>query len=404
MTKTRRPVPDDGLAEDAFAVVRPRYGDGSLADLLPSVSAVLGVPGAADVLGLRARLDGVNRVAVLLVDGLGAYQMPLVRGLAPVLADLAGPAPAGPFGMSAGSVLTSGFPSTTPVSLVTLGAGVPPGAHGVLGFTVRRPDGRILNHIHWGDDPDPRTWQPVPTRWALAAAAGVAVTIVTRPEFAGTGLTMAASGGGVLRGATEPDTIAAEMLRALADGTGPALVYGYYRELDRHGHGAGVGSPGWCDAARDVDGLLDRLVTGLPAGGALLVTADHGQLNVPYADRFDLGTHPALSEGVTAVAGEPRVRYLYPAPGALEDVAAAYRSVLGAGAEVLTREQAIDDGWFGPVPDGHRDRIGELVVLCRGRAVLLASGWEPPSVASLIAFHGSAGAAEMTVPLLVVRR
>ena len=83
MTLPSLVVPDDHLGADAFRVTRPAYGAGSLADLLPSLSAVLGVPGADDVLGLRAHLDGVERVALLLVDGLGAYQLPVLAGTRP---------------------------------------------------------------------------------------------------------------------------------------------------------------------------------------------------------------------------------------------------------------------------------------------------------------------------------
>lgn len=388
------PVPADHLPADAFRPTRPRYGDGSLSDLLPSVSALLGVPGTDDVLGLRDRLGGVQRVAVLLVDGLGAYQMPVIVPHAPVLADLA------IANGARAATLTSGFPSTTPVSLATLGTGALPGAHGILGFTVRRPDGRILNHIRWSDDPDPRQWQPVRTRLETAAAAGVAVTSVTRPEFEGSGLTESAMRGGAFSGAVDSTAVADQMLRALSAGAGPALVYGYHPDLDQRGHDAGIDSDAWRDAARGVDRLLDRLVTGLPAGAALLVTADHGQVNVPYDRRFDIGADPALSSGIVAVSGEPRVRYLYTADGALDDVLAAYRSVLGDAAWVITRDEAIDGGWYGPVPPAHAGRIGDVVVICLGRTIVLATGWEPAAVAALIAFHGSVTAAEMTVPLL----
>ncbi|BCY06606.1 alkaline phosphatase family protein [Actinoplanes sp. L3-i22] len=394
---TSAPFPEDGLHPDALRVIRPAYGTGSLADLLPSVSAVLGVPGAADVLGLTARLDGVDRVAVLLVDGLGAYQLPLAAPHAPVLADLA----AG--GRGHAGTLTSGFPSTTPVSLVTLGAGVPPGAHGVLGFTVRRPDGRPLTHILWGDDPDPREWQPVPTRLELAAAAGVRVTVVSKPQFEGSGLSLAANRGGAYRGAADGMAVADGILAALREADGPALVYGYHPDLDHFGHEDGVGSETWREAARGVDKLLDRLVHGLPPRSALLVVADHGQLNVPLEGRRDMAEIPALREGVVAVAGEPRVRYLYAADGALDDVLATWRGIFGDDAWVTTRDEAIDDGWFGPVPAGHADRIGDVVVFCRGRAIAAASGWEPPKAGQLVAYHGSATAVEMTVPLLIAR-
>lgn len=386
-------------AGDPFALVRPGYGRNSLADLLPSVSAVLGVPAAADVLRLAGPLDGVRRVAVLLIDGLGAYQIPVAASQAPVLTDLA----SGRLGHA--TTLTSGFPSTTPVSLVTLGAGVPPGAHGVVGFTVRMPGTRqVVNHIRWTDDPDPAAWQPVPTRLALAAAAGVAVTVVMRPEFAGSGLTDAANRGATFRGAADTDELAAGMLAALRGSPGPTLVYGYHPDLDKAGHEHGVDSPEWRTAAADVGRLLGRLLDGLPPDAALLVTADHGQLDVPAGDRVDLDADPRLAAGVVLAAGEPRVRYLHVRDGATADVLAAWREVLGDAAWVGERDEVIADGWFGPVPPAHRDRIGDVVVICRGRHVVLATAREPAAVAAMVAFHGAATATEMTVPLLVARR
>jgi predicted AlkP superfamily pyrophosphatase or phosphodiesterase len=304
--------------------------------------------------------------------------------------------------LAAGSrTLTAGFPSTTPVSLVTVGTGALPGAHGVLGFTVRRPDGRVLNHIQWGDDPDPRLWQPMPTAFETAVAAGVPVTVVNKPEYAGTGLSVSANRGAAYVGASSASELAAGMVAALS--AGPGIVYGYHPDLDKAGHEDGIDSPAWQSAATGVDVLLDRLVHGLPPRSALVVVADHGQLNVPLESRFDMADLSDLSGGVAGVAGEPRVRYLYPAPGARDDVIAAWREVLGDRAWVLAREEAIEQGWFGPVPPAHRDRIGEIVVICLDRVVALATGWEPPVVGKLIAYHGSVTAAEMTIPLLIAR-
>ncbi|WBB67253.1 nucleotide pyrophosphatase/phosphodiesterase family protein [Micromonospora sp. WMMD812] len=378
-----------------LAIVAPRYGDGSLADVLPSALAVLGVPGATDRLGLTARLAGVRRVAVLLVDGLGWYQIPTAAPYAPTLAGLAA---------SVGRPLTSGFPSTTPTSLVTLGTGAAPGAHGVLGFTVRVPDtDRVLSHIEWAADPDPQRWQPVPTQLERARAAGVAVTVVSRPEFGGSGLTVAANRGGDYRGAAGVDALAATMLAALTAGTGPTLVSGYHPDLDRHGHLTGVDSPPWRVAAGEVDTLLARLVDGLPSDAALLVTADHGQLDVPAGHRFDLDTDPRLRAGIRVVAGEPRVRYLHVAPGAVDDVVAAWSAVLGDTARVRTRDEAVASGWFGPVPEEHLARIGDVVVTCNDTYAVLATRSESPLASRLVAYHGSDTAAEMTIPLLVVR-
>jgi hypothetical protein len=378
-----------------MTLVPPRYGEPSLADVLPSAVSVL-VAGA-DPLGLAPALDGVRRIAVLLVDGLGYQLLPGVAELGPVTADVL----AGRLGTL--TALSTGFPSTTPTSLVSLGTGVASGAHGVLGFTVNVPGtSRILRHIDWRGDPDPATWQPVPTQFARARAAGVAVTVVSRPEFAGSGLTVAAYRGSEYRGAPDVDTLATEMLAALR-ASAPALVYGYHPALDTAGHLSGVGSAQWSAAAIEVDRLLGLLVDGLPGDAALLVTADHGQLNVPVEHHFDIGTDARLAAGVRLVAGEPRVRYLHTEAGATADVLAAYREVLGDAALVLERDEAVAAGWYGPVPTSHLGRIGDAVVICRDTYAVLATGYEPPIVARLIGHHGSSTEVETTIPLIVVR-
>jgi hypothetical protein len=368
------------------SLVRPAYGAASLIDVLPSALAVLTGSGP-DPLRLTDRLAGVRRIAVLLVDGLGYHQVPAsgirVRG------DL--------------TKLTSAFPSTTPVSVVGFGTGVPPGAHGVLGFTTRIPGtDRKLNHVHWSDDPDPRIWQPVPTMFERAAAAGVAVTVVSRAEFAGSGLTVAAYRGATYRGVRGVDALARRMRRSLRAGTGPALVYGYHPDLDRAGHEYGVASPPWRDRAADVARLVNALADGLPADSALLVTADHGQLDVPAHARFDLDGDLGLRDGVALTAGEARVRYLHVVPGAAADVAATWRAVLGDAARVMTRDEVVGEGWYGAVRPEHLGRIGDLVVVCRGEYAVVASAAEP-NEARLVAFHGSWTPVEMDVPLLVVR-
>jgi hypothetical protein len=378
-------------------MMRPRYGAGSLADLLPSALAVLGVPDAPDPLGLRAALPGVRRIATLLIDGLGYHLLPKAAPVAPTIADVL----AGRLGSL--TMLTSGFPSTTPTSLVSLGTGVAPGTHGVLGFTVNVPGtGRVLNHVDWTDDPDPRSWQPVPTQFTRAAAAGVRVAVASRPQFAGSGLTVSAYRGAPYRGATDVDELAVALLAGVRGA--PALSYGYHPTLDNAGHVFGVDSAQWLAAAAEMDTLLARVVDGLPADAALLVTADHGQLDVPPGHRFDMDADPRLAAGVTVVAGEPRVRYLHTAAGAAGDVIAAWRAVLGEAAWVTGRDEAVAAGWFGPVPEDHLARIGDVVVACRDRYAVLATRHEAAGVARLIGYHGSFTEMEIAIPLIVIRR
>jgi hypothetical protein len=358
-----------------------RAAEPHLAAVLPSVLSAL------DSGTLR-------QAAVVLIDGLGFHLLPAAARSSPELAHLLAAR------HTSVRQLSAPFPTTTPTSLVTLGTGRLPGEHGVLGFTVRVPGtDRVLTHITWRDDP-PQQWQPAPRLLEVAAQRGVSTAVVADPAFAGSGLTRAAYGGARYRG-TKPGRASADAIATeLADGT--ALVYGYHAALDTAAHRFGVDSRQWRAEAGRVGNLLARIAERLPAGAALIVTADHGCLDVAPDDRFDIDTDPRLSAGVELVAGEPRVRYLHVADGATADVVANYREALGPAVEVFRREELVDAGWFGPVPAAHRDRIGDVVVVCRDPIALLATEHEPPAVATLVGFHGAATPVEREIPLAVI--
>ncbi|MEJ8280519.1 alkaline phosphatase family protein [Pseudonocardia spirodelae] len=374
--------------------VLPRYGTATLADVLPSLLHALGVPpGAAE----RGRppafaLPPARAAVLLLVDGLGHELLRAHAADAPVLAGLAD---AGP--------LTVGFPSTTPISLTSLGTGLPPGAHGTLGLRLR-VDGELMDVLSWSagrrdlrESLPPERVQPAPTVLERAAAAGVEVTSVGPAEFRTSGLTRSGLRGGDYRGVHALGDLAAEIL-AGAHGPGPRLVYSYHADLDKVGHLYGPGSEPWRLQLRMVDALLGTVLDGLPTGTLLAVTGDHGMVTV---DRLvDADDDPALADGVALLGGDPRARHVYTRPGAAADVLAAWRSVLGADATVVSREQAVADGWFGPVEDRVADRIGDVVAALHGTAAVVRSQAEP-FLSSLPGQHGSFTTAEQLVPLLV---
>jgi hypothetical protein len=369
---------------------------GSICDVLPAAAALLGVPGAVDALGITERVGDVRRVAVVLVDGMGWHLLPELAADAPLLASvLAG---------DAGRLdeLACTFPSTTPTSLVSLGTGAAPGEHGILGFTVKLPGAdRVLHHIVWRDDPPAAQWQPVPTWFERLRHAGVGARAVLPAPFIGSGLTEAAYRGAEFHATSTAEDYAGRVAEQLQ--AAPGLVYGYTAEPDTTAHLVGIGSPEWHAAAAHVDTLLTRLVEALPSDAALLVTADHGGLNVPANARIDLDADPRLNAGVRVVAGDPRVRYLHTDPGAASDVLAAWTEVLDGRAEVRSRDDAVTAGLFGPVRPDHLPRIGDVVVTCTGDAAILASAHEPPEVGKLVGLHGAGTPAEMAIPLITFR-
>jgi predicted AlkP superfamily pyrophosphatase or phosphodiesterase len=382
---------------DPGAAPAPRYGTASLSDLLPAVAAGLGVPGVPPT-GLV--LPPADRACVFLVDGLGWDLLRAHQAEAPFLNSLLGTSLNG-----TGRPLTAGFPSTTATSLASVGTGLPPGVHGLAGYTVRDPaTGELMNQLRWQPWTDPYAWQPYPTVFRLADAAGIATCQVSSPSFEQTPLTKVALSGGTFLGrltGEERMDVAADRLAA-AD---RALVYTYYSELDSMGHRHGVDSDAWRGQLMMVDRLAQRLAEQLPPRTALYVTADHGMIDLPFDPdtRIDFDEDWELSAGVALLAGEARARHVYAVPGAAADVHAVWSEVLGDRMWVATREEAIAAGWFGPHVDPRvRDRIGDVVAAARDDVAVIATRREPGE-SSMIGLHGSMTSVEQLVPLLEVR-
>lgn len=375
-------------------LVLPSYGPDSLASVLPGVARALGVdvPGPADG-ALPGELAGVDRVCVVLVDGLGLRMLQERGGHAPFLRSR----------LPGARALTVGFPSTTATSLTTLGTGRPPGATGMLGYTVRDPaSGEVTNLISWGGSARPEDWQRCPTVLEALSGAGVGVVSIGKERFRDSGLTVAALRGGRFVGAESMADRVDAALRLLRRGP-DRLVYLYWGDVDTVGHHRGWGSWEWGDQVEAVDRELARLARGLPARTALVVTADHGMVDVGPADRVDVAATPALAEGVDVVAGEPRASHVYCAPGVAAAVASRWRDVLGETAWVLTREEATALGLFGPLDPRHAAVPGDVVVAARGTRAVVDSRTQSPASMALIGMHGSLTEGEMLVPLVVVR-
>ncbi|WP_433858607.1 alkaline phosphatase family protein [Streptomyces kronopolitis] len=381
---------------DPLAAPAPRYGTGSLADLLPGIAAGLGMPGMPTSLELAP----ADRACVFLIDGLGWELLRAHPEEAPFLTSLLDTSCNG-----TGRPLTAGFPSTTATSLASVGTGLPPGAHGLPGYTCEDPaTGELMNQLRWYPWTDPHAWQPYPTVFQRADAAGIHTCQVSAPNFQHTPLTKVALSGGTFHGrlsGEERMDLAAEQLAA----GDRSLVYTYYSEVDGKGHRYGVNSDAWRGQVMYVDRLAQRLAEQLPPRSALYITADHGMIDIPFdpESRIDFDEDWELRAGVRLLGGEGRARHVYAHPGAAADVLAVWREVVGEQMWVASRDEAIAAGWFGPsVDDRVRARIGDVVAAAHADMVIIATEREPRE-SEMVGMHGSMTPVEQLVPLLEVR-
>ncbi|PZR53812.1 phosphodiesterase [Xylanimonas oleitrophica] len=402
MTASALALPEDLLA--------PTYGTDSLAAVLPGAAGALGVDlttatgltssGCASALGLPA----AERVVVVLCDGLGLLN----------LAERAGHAPFLRSALPGALALRTTFPSTTAAAVSTFGTGTAPGRTGMLGYTQRNPvTGGLANMVSWTEQSEPYRRGPAmagvlpvpahelqrePTVFEGLVAAGTRVTSVGPARFTGSGMTLAA-----LRGSAY---VAAESLAQRVDGVlgvlrQPGLAYLYWGDVDKTGHHHGWQSWQWGDELEAFDREIARLVRSLPAGTLVLLTADHGQVEVDLADRVDVATMPALDEGVALVGGEPRAVHVYADdPAQAPAVAARWQDVLGERAVVALRDDAVAAGWLGPVAEHVAPWVGDVLVAPRGRFTVVDSRTQTPASLQLLGVHGSFTPEEMTVPLV----
>jgi hypothetical protein len=414
----RDPIPSAGVssgpeppavprygATDASSVpeppAAPRYGTADVGLLVPDAFAALThAPRRLPGLPLPERL---RAVVVLVVDGLGRRLLDVHGAIAPTLAG------------APGCALDAPFPSTTPTSLATIGTGLAPGEHGLVGSAVAvASDDRPLLLLTWSwtrqdldldarADVVPETFQPRTTCFEAAAARGVRAVTVLRPEFTTSGLTRAALRGGEVLTAVGREATVDVAVGAAAAADHPTVVYAHHGDLDAIGHLTGPGSDAWCTELAAIDATLTRVAEDLPPGVAVVVTADHGMVHVPPDGFVELADAPGLLDGVRVLAGDPRARQLHTVPGAVAEVAAAWREATAGVAAVLTRDEAITAGWFGPsVSRAVRGRVGDVVV----SAIRTDVAWVHRDAdlfgGRLPGQHGALGADELQVPALVL--
>jgi predicted AlkP superfamily pyrophosphatase or phosphodiesterase len=326
---------------------------------------------------------GAEQVVLLVLDGLGWEQLGQRAALAPTLA------------AAVGGPITSVAPSTTACALTSLATGCPPAAHGVVGYRVAQGN-EIMNVLQWsvgGADArvsvPPRVFQPCPS---FPGAPGP-VPVVTRYDYGPTGFTAAHLGDVELHRWHTPAGLVTGV-RALM-GAGTRFMYAYYEGIDKVAHAEGLGAH-YDDELRAVDRLVGDVLGVLPAGAALVVTADHGQVEVG-ANVEVLGAE--VMDGVTLLSGEGRFRWLHTRDGATDDVAAVAAATYADVAWVRTKDEIVAAGWLGGVPsDVVLARMGDVALVPFAPTAFL----DPADTGELrlLARHGSLTPAEMRVPLL----
>ncbi len=361
--------------------ILPAFGGPCLEGVVPGLLGHLA--GAPLPNWMPPSIVEASQIVLLVVDGLGAEQLRERSPLAPVLT------------AGAGGVITSVAPSTTACALTTLVTGRVPAEHGVVGYRVAL-DGDVMNVLQWsvgGKDARMRVpahvFQPLPS----FPGASELVPVVTRYDYGPTGFTAAHLGRVELHRWHTPSGLVTAVRRLAAEDR--PFVYAYYEGIDKVAHAEGLNEY-YDSELRAADRLVGDVLEVLPPGAVLVVTADHGQVDVGAAVEV-FGSE--IMDHVTLISGEGRFRWLHVPPGAVAEVARVAEELYGELAWVRTKEQIVDEGWLGGVPSSEiLARLGDVALVPFAPTAFM----DPADTGELrlMARHGSLTAAEMMVPLL----
>jgi predicted AlkP superfamily pyrophosphatase or phosphodiesterase len=360
--------------------VLPQYSGANVRGIIPALVAPAGVPLPH---WMPAAADAEQRV-VLVIDGLGWEQLQTRRELAPTLTSMEG--------MS----ITTVVPSTTATALTSITTGLTPAEHGLIGYRID-VGGDILNVLRWhGETNDLRRAHPPRDVQPYVPFLGLSPPVISRADLEGSAFTEAHLRNTRPMGWRCASAIPIEISHQLAKGE--KFIYAYYDGIDKTAHERGFGD--YYDAELEaVDRLVADVLEHMPPQAALIITADHGQVQVG-----DNVVYPAaeLLAMVRVQSGEGRFRWLHARAGAQDDLVAAAEAAHGHQAWVVTKQQTIDEGWFGSgVSAPVAARLGDVALVACEPVTFFDPADSGPY--ELVCRHGSLTSAEMLVPLLVAR-
>jgi predicted AlkP superfamily pyrophosphatase or phosphodiesterase len=369
-----------GVTEIDDHPIVPDYGGANVRGIIP---ALLGPqPWSVSIPSwMPASIAHANQVVLLVLDGLGWDQLNDHAKIAPTLSSLDG------------DRITTVAPTTTATALSSIATGLTPGEHGLIGYRIAI-GGEVMNVLRWAVDGQNRRRANVPREiQRFPAFLGQTVPIVSPTELADSAFSEAHLRGGRSVGYRAPSSMSVSVAELLA--AGERFVYAYYAGIDKIAHERGFG-PYYDAELRTADRLVGDMLEVLPPGAALLITADHGQVQV--ADNIITPTAELLSL-VSQQSGEGRFRWLHAHRGGTADLLAAATEEFGDTGWVRSREQLIDECWFGPTMAPQvAQRLGDVALVARDDV----SYYDPDDSGpfALVCRHGSMTSAEVYVPLL----
>lgn len=343
-------------------LVRPSDRKPNLVHLIRVISSTCGVEDiqlSQPVQELKQLIDGMDHLVFVLLDGLGLNVFDR---------------------LAAGSFLKTHFkralnatcPSTTACALTTIATAEYPSQHGVVGWFTHLPSHALTATIlpfqeRFSAQPlvqrgiHPRDVVPLPV---VASRMRRKVLTVTPAAIANTPYNDWSRGGTPGAGyQTIPQAI--DLIDStISQATQPTYIHLYLPEIDTVCHKLGVENPSVVSEVMRIDQELGRLASSLSGRSRIVVTADHGLIDVPVERQTLLFSGDSLLELLRVPpTGDARMPIFHVRDGEHESFSHQARERFSDRMIFLPTAECQRLELFGPSPlsEATRQRLGDFV-------------------------------------------
>jgi hypothetical protein len=392
--------------EDCFAdgvLIRPRDDQWNLIHL---ARALAGLAGAANVAGSAPERDIMDwigpaeNLVFILLDGLG---MNTLRRL-----------PADSFLAShLQAQIHSTCPSTTACALTAIATAGYANQHAITGWFTHLPehDATAITLPFL----DRFTHRPLAERGLqprdVIGLPPILPQLTHRPlslspaALVGTSYNQFVRGGTPGAGYHTTAEVIDQIIAHVTDTDGPTYTYAYLYEIDTLCHRVGVEHPQVISLVMGIDAELRRLAAALAGRARIVITADHGLIDVP-PEHQTLLFHgdPLLDLLAVPPSGDARMPVFHLRPGRQDAFIHQFNERFADRMFLLDLNQAQRLELFGPGPPSPRAKLhfGDFVAIPHRPATLAYHPPDRPLGHLYLAVHAGLSPQEMQVPVCLV--
>ncbi|MDD5192905.1 MAG: alkaline phosphatase family protein [Candidatus Nanoarchaeia archaeon] len=382
--------------------ILPNYKNGSTLNLMSSIAGAFGAKTKYSNLKLLnpKELKNYKNVILIIIDGLG-YEYLMKYGKYSILKKyLRGK-------------ITSVFPSATTAAIPLFFTGTSSLKHGMVSWYsfVKEVGGVIIPLPYITRFGKEHVGEIVPIKELfnlepLVNKMKVKSYMVTYEDIVNSDFSIAAGGKAKRVGYKDIRNLFKEIKKIIKKGKGKKYINAYWPKHDGLCHEFGVDSKKTLKAFRKLDRELGKFVKSIKnTNTKVIITADHGSVNVPASKKIIVNERPEFMEMLSApICGDFRYAFCFVKASRKQDFEKYVKTRLKNSCNLYKSIDLVKKGYFGLETPSNifLERIGDYTLIMRENYGIYQRLINEESRKYNIGEHGGLSKEEMFVPLIVI--